>query len=239
MTSPKRLLLVEIHDARPAEAETIDRLRSLAAETGAGRPALLVTPEWGGARASRRALARLVTPSDTPVLHGLTHDAPPSAFERLLYGDAMGSEFARLGRQEARERIRRGRLLLGEATGRRVEWWCAPRWREPRHVRGLLAELGFEGTLGRRALLLSSGQTHAAPVLSFDHGTRHIVVAANRLVRRLRLGPLLRSARIVRVALHPRDATSPSTVAEVRNLLAALTSGGFVPVDLATIAGGA
>ncbi|QXT34821.1 polysaccharide deacetylase family protein [Sphingomonas sanguinis] len=226
-------LLASIHDVSPRfESEVDELVDRLQDHLGGPRFAMLVIPDhWnsapilrGDAFASR--LRRWSESGIEVVLHGWNHlDRSRHRGVAGLKGRHMTAgegEFLGMGREEALRRLRRGRSLLEDITGSRVDMFVAPAWLYSEGARIALAEEGFRiaedhwrvWSPEKEDKVLARG-----PVVTWASRSawRRISSRAAAAVLRASLHPLP----TVRVAVHPGDLNSDRLIASIDRTFAA------------------
>lgn len=227
-----RDLCVVLHDVSPARwaacRQVIDEVQRCAGEAGVTLPlTLLIVPHMHGDPALPSAyvqwLHAMQAAGHELVLHGLTHrdEGPPprSLRERWLrhiYTAGEG-EFAALSHAEAAARLSEGRAWA-RALGLRMDGFVAPAWLMSPASLSAVAAAGFGHTCTlTKVIALPQGQVLRAPGLVFSTraGCRRL---ASRLWNNL-LTRRARSARLLRLELHPADADHPDVLQCWRRLL--------------------
>lgn len=226
-----RALCVSIHDVAP---RTYDSCRKIADAVRGIDPALpltlLVVPCYHGDSETpvdyAGWIAQRLARGDELALHGYTHrdESPPprsltGRVRRRMYTAAEG-EFSALTREEARERIDRGRRWFAE-RGWPVRGFVAPAWLVSAGTWDALRDCGFlyTTTLGRFHVL-ENGRSLRAPSLVYSTRSawrRRASLAWNAL-----LASASREMPLVRVSFHPADAAHPEVMAQALSLLAKL-----------------
>lgn len=237
MTTPpptwSHFYIPEIHDVYPGMESELDAMLAVMPQAARQVAALLVVPDWQG-RAPIAAdggfLARIKGLPGEKVLHGWTHSLGPDLLNWLLYGHDNRSEFARLSRAQAADRIARG-LEAFAAMGERPRWFCAPRWQQSGPTRAALQDAGIEACMLGDRLELFSGLSVPMPALNFDEGDRRLRNRVMHLLRRGRIERLLTAGEPFRVSLHPADVHDPVAWRQVKGLFARLEAGGWTPVS--------
>lgn len=212
-------LVVSIHDVAPATFERSVRILKIL-ESRSIRASMLVIPGYWQdhgpvknddfARWLREAECR----GHELVQHGTHHVSFRNRRGlRARIGRLIGrgcEEFWDITPEEAYERARQGRALL-ESIGVRPRGFISPAWLPSRGTLGALRSLGFEySTSHTRVIDLVSSCSLRAVALSQRPGSTSTVVAA-LLVRFVGL-MAVRSNKIVRVAIHPKDLDSNSAI---------------------------
>ena len=227
-TSRDRLLLASIHDVSPRFESETDRLADLLRCHVGDRIAMLVVPNhWGDAPivpgspfAAR--LRRWADAGFEMFLHGFFHRDEArhaSAGDRLRasFMTAGEGEFLGLDRAAAAARIREGRSLLEDITGRPIAGFVAPAW---------LYGPGAMEALGDCAIAIAedhlrvwspaTGQQLArGPVITWASRTRPRLVSSVMAAAALRRAPL----KVLRVGVHPPDIRHPVLVRSIQTTL--------------------
>jgi uncharacterized protein len=230
-----RLLLASIHDVSPRFEGEIDELLDLLRPLVGNRLAMLVVPNhWGDAPiiAGSPFATRLRSWADSGIemmLHGYFHRDDTrhrQAADRLRarYMTSGEGEFLGLSRSDAVRRIRDGRDIVEQITGRPIAGFVAPAWLYGAGAIEALADCSVgiaEDHL--KVWSPSRGNTRLAggPVITWASRS------ALRLGSSLAAAALLRHARwkTLRVGVHPPDCRSPALRRSVeRTLSVALRS---------------
>jgi len=233
MPSPQRLLLASIHDVAPRFEREIDQLVERLCPIVGSRLALLVIPNhWGSSPIVRGSpfASRLRGWADLGFdifLHGYFHrdgGQHPTfgSRARARWLTAGEGEFLGLSRADAASRIRRGRNLLEDVTGRPVAGFVAPAWL---YGPGALEALtDCDVPLAEDHLRVWSPQGRVvvsrSPVITWASRTPARLwssLAAAKLLRRLPVNHL-------RVGVHPGDCRSPALLASIDSTLRIATS---------------
>lgn len=197
---------------------------------GCRSPLLLLTPHWeehSGSASWPELLEKYIPEGSQIILHGLTHRAPPSLWDRLVFGENWGSEFKKLPEKTAFTRLSEGKSRIESLTGQPVGWFCAPRWEQSRGTVCALQALGFNGYFTRTRIIPFKGSPVIMPAISFDHGLRKWVAAVNRHARLFMISRVLKREKPFRLALHPRDMEDPAVLEELAGLNRRLASSGW------------
>lgn len=226
----KRLLL-SIHDVGPRfETEVELLLDRTTRYVGLSELAMLVVPDhWGGhpLAVGSPFAGRLRAWADAGVsmfAHGwfhkdmAVHDSAAARF-KARHMTAGEGEFLALDGETAARRMRDGRDLIEQITGRSVTGFVAPAW---------LYGAGALDALGRCGFALAedhmkvwhppSGKVLArGPVITWASRSR-ARIASSLLAARL-LPPVLRHAPVARVAVHPGDAHVPALLGSIDRVL--------------------
>jgi predicted deacetylase len=231
ITLPRRLV-TSIHDVSPGHEDAIDRLEAQIMRHGIRKFAMLVVPNfWGEAPIMRGTpfATRLRQRADRGVemfLHGSEHrdQLPhPGWLERwkATWMTAGEGEFLGMSSGAAEGRIAAGRALIEDIIGRPVAGFVAPAWL---YGAGALDALQASdiGILEDhwRIWDAGSGRTLArSPVITWATRTparKATSLAAAAVVRTLP-GP-----RVMRLAVHPADVTSPRVRRSISKTIDAL-----------------
>jgi predicted deacetylase len=224
---------ISIHDVSPA---TLGACRNLFAllEQAKLVSTLLVVPRYhGGAAADSdpafvAALRRRVAVGDEVSLHGYLHQddarAPrtPVAWLRRRVYTASEGEFDALDEAESDRRLQLGQAQL-DRLGFAVRSFVAPAWLLGRAAQRSLARTPLAYTSSRDALIrIRDGARVDAPSLVWSTRTRwrrdmSRMWNARRLER-------LATAPLIRLAMHPADATHPVTMTAWRDTLDVLAT---------------
>ncbi|VXC82435.1 Polysaccharide deacetylase [Sphingomonas sp. 8AM] len=241
MPGMKRLL-ASIHDVSPRFEREVDQLLDRLAPHVGERLAMLVVPDhWGSAPWTPAFSARLRRWADTGVemfVHGWFHrdDAAHSGVaaikaKRMTAGEG---EFLGLDHAEALTRMRRGKTLLEDATGRPAAGFIAPAWLYSDDARAALADAGFALAEDHARVWAPGGAVVArGPVITWASrsDTRALSSLAAASVLRHALQPLP----TVRVAVHPGDVTRPALLRSIDRTFRAFSRGGRRPAAYADL----
>lgn len=229
-----RTLLVSIHDVTPAFAGPIaalyDRLVPL---LGGPRLAMLVVPDhWNRAPLAGDPgfLRRLRGWADAGVemfLHGWSHlddRAHHRPFDRWRahHMTAGEGEFLGLGEADALARLRAGRAVVEEATGRPIAGFVAPAWLYGPGARAALRQADIalaEDHL--RVWQPATGRVLArGPVVTWASRSRARTASSLAVAAIARAAPDWLAT--MRVAVHPGDVAKPSLLASIDATIASL-----------------
>ncbi len=230
MSAPR--LLVSIHDVGPGFSEQVDRLVDrLEALLGGPRFAMLVVPDhWGANPLQRNAgyRAKLRGWADRGVemfVHGWFHkdlaEHDGLASFKAKHMTAGEGEFLGLSRGEAARRMREGKALVEDVTGREAAGFVAPAWLYGDGAREALSEVGFRLAEDHfRVWCPSDGAILArGPVITW--ASRSTMRTASSLFFAGLARTALRPLETVRVAVHPGDVTKTSILADIDRTVSA------------------
>ncbi|HEX8057158.1 MAG TPA: DUF2334 domain-containing protein [Novosphingobium sp.] len=225
--TPRRLLLLSVHDVGPRSESAVDLLLDRLARHGqAGKAALLVVPDhWGEApiRAKTPFAARLRGWAERGTeifVHGWFHrdsirHRTRAAQFKARHMTAGEGEFLGLDRADARALMRSGKDLLEDITGRSVAGFIAPAWLYGRGALDALAECDFKMAEDHwKVWAPTTGEVLAeSPVLTWASRSRSRI--ASSLVAARLLPPLLQRMEVARIGVHPGDAAVPAILASI------------------------
>ena len=227
-----RALCIAIHDVAPATHGTCRVLFDLIESVGAPPATLLVVPDYHRRGSIERnpdfirAIDARIARGDEIALHGSHHlddgPAPCDAIEwlRRRVLTASEGEFAALTEHEAALRLDAG-LRLFERLHWTARGFVAPAWLLGHGARAALSRTSIRWTTTHTYLeLIGEGRRIAAPAISASARSAWRRWASKRWLRIA--AAATRASPLVRVALHPSDATDPQLLDAWRTLLAAL-----------------
>ena len=227
--APRRLL-VSIHDVAPRFEGQVDRLADHLTRAGSPRFAMLVVPRhWASPPLLRGSpfATRVRSWSDAGVnlfVHGWTHrDEHPHGGRwdiwKARHLTAGEGEFLGLGGSEARERMRRGRELLEDITGRAPAGFIAPAWLYGSGALSALRDEGFALTEDhRRVWRPRDGAVLArGPVVTW--ASRTIARTRSSLAFAAFARRVLPWQKTIRVAVHPGDTLKPELMASIERTI--------------------
>lgn len=239
-------LLASIHDVSPRFEREVDVLAERLSRHVGQRVAMLVVPDhWGSAPITPAFARRLRGWGDAGVemfVHGWFHRDDSThrglAAVKATRMTAGEGEFLGLSQAEALARMRRGKALVEEATGRAVAGFIAPAWLYSAGARAALADVGFALAEDHaRVWSPTTGSTLArGPVITWASRTRPrqwSSLAAAAILRRV-----LQRAATVRIAVHPGDTGVPALLASIDRTFDAFAPR-FAPARYADLASGA
>ncbi len=189
-----------------------------------GRLAMLVVPNhWGEApiRAGSPFASRLRSWADQGIemfLHGFYHrdeaghqDVGNRLKARLM--TANEGEFLGLSKEQAADRIARGRSLIEDIIGRKVDGFVAPAWLYGEGAIAALHDAAFP--LAEDHLRVWSPITGAklagGPVITWASRTRMRLASSLAAAAALRHVPL----KVLRIGVHPPDVRHPALVRSI------------------------
>ena len=206
-----------LHDVAPANWPHCARILDLLDALGAAPVTLLVVPDFHGrgridyAPSFARAIEARLRRGDELALHGYEHrDTAPaprhvSEWLRRRVLTAGEGEFAALTEAQARDKLARG-LDVFLRLGWPLAGFVPPAWLASAGTRAALRSSGLQYTSTHSALIaLHDARRFAAPCLTASPRT-----AWRRVVSHVWLRTALAAtqrARVVRVGLHPADAS--------------------------------
>jgi hypothetical protein len=223
MPEPRRLL-ASIHDVSPRFESEVDRLLDLVQRHVGNRLALLVVPNhWQQSpivpgSAFARRLQRWAEDGFEIFLHGLYHrddcsHGRASSRVRARYMTAGEGEFLGIDQADAAGRIRSGRVLLEDITGKAIAGFVAPAWLYGTGALEALSEC--EIPIAEDHLRVWSPTARAvlsrSPVITWasrSTGRRLSSLVAAAALRRL-------PVRDLRIGVHPGDCSSPSLLKSI------------------------
>jgi uncharacterized protein len=228
----RRTLCIAVHDVAPATWPQCEMLFGLLRSLGAPPATLLVVPDYHrGGSVERdpgfvRAIDRRLADGDEIALHGYYHvddgPAPHSPLEWLTRRvlTASEGEFAALTEHEAALRIDAG-LRMFERLEWNVAGFVAPAWLLGDGARAALARTGLRYTSTHAHLeWLGDGRRIAAPAISTSARSAWRRWSSRRWLDIARMA--FAGEPLLRVALHPSDASDPKLVGAWRALLTVL-----------------
>lgn len=231
----EKKFILELHDVTPHLFNEFAAMLQFAHDLGASEPVIMWTPRWEGREKNgedEEIAKKIGAAAGEVVLHGFTHDYTGSLWDRVWYGEHVGAEFKKLKREKAYDLLKQGKCLLEEWSGKPVNWFCAPRWQQGQGTVAALRDLGFKGYFKENRVVFLEGRVLPIPVVSFDHGSRGVITRVNHYLRQERVRKLLKSPRVFRLALHPRDMRRPGLVKEIKRLSDNLKSSGWTAIPL-------
>lgn len=198
---------------------------------GVGAVTLLVVPNYhnrglfGSSVEFCRAIDLRLQNGDEVALHGFFHlddSRPPRTlqmwFQRRVL-TATEAEFAAIRAEDARIRLVAGLELL-KARGWPVHGFVAPAWQLGVAARAVIAEFPFTYTTSRTAIWqLPNWQCFYSPSLVYsvrNQARRQLSIAWNELLARR-----LCNSELLRISLHPADASYPDVLEHWQRLIAA------------------
>lgn len=233
MLNNEKRLICSIHDVGPMFASQTEWLRELLYDcTGSMRMALLVVPDhWRRApiASDRGFVAKLRAWSDEGceiILHGWCHKDESqhqgrwAAFKARHFTAGEG-EFLGLTRDEAAHRMREGRALLEDITGRRIGGFIAPAWLYGAGAVKALRDLEFDFAEDHMRVWRPHDNHDVArgPVISWASRSRARTFSSMAFASLARTA--LRYQQVVRIALHPGDTTKPELLESIGQTIAA------------------
>jgi uncharacterized protein len=233
MQTPRRALVVSIHDVSPLTWALVSGMMGDLAKIGLDRAALLVIPNHHRKAPIRDDSAfcewlRKMSQGHEVVLHGYFHMRPGSdggwwhTFVTEHYTAGEG-EFYDLPEGEATLRLERAKLEFG-AVGLAARGFIAPAWLLGDEAERAVRKAGFEYTTRLRCFsdLATGRQTLSQSLVwSVRSALRRIVsLSWNSLLARS-----LRKGRLLRIGLHPVDWEHRSIQKQALELIRAALAG--------------
>ncbi|WP_394659993.1 DUF2334 domain-containing protein [uncultured Novosphingobium sp.] len=235
----KRLLL-SVHDVAPCFESEVDRLADLLSGLAGGpRLAMLVVPDhWSRAPVSAAPAfqARLRGWADAGMemfVHGWTHK--DSAVDRLgLSGTAAlkakhmtagEGEFLSLSRTEAARRMRDGKALVEDITGRPAAGFIAPAWLYSDGAKEALVDCGFALAEDHMRVWQPGAEDRPlarGPVITW--ASRSTARTASSLAFAALARQALHGLQTVRIAVHPGDVTKASLLRSIERTVTAFAT---------------
>jgi len=228
----ERLLLLSIHDVSPRTEGAVDRLRDhLGRHAPEDRMALLVVPNhWGEARitagtAFAGRLRRWAESGAEIFLHGWFHrdsggHRTRAARFKARHMTAGEGEFLGLDRATAVGRMRAGKALIEDITGRDLAGFIAPAWLYGPGALEALADCGFALAEDHWKVWqpMTGRVLSRNPVLTW--ASRSPGRVASSLFAARLLPPFLRRMPVARIGVHPGDAGVPALMASIDRAIA-------------------
>lgn len=225
-------LLASIHDVSPRFEGEVGRLLDRLAPFVGRRLAMLVVPNhWGDAPITSAFGARLRSWADEGIemfVHGWFHRDDSAhrgmAAVKARRMTAGEGEFLGLDRGEALTRMRRGKDLIEQTTGRATTGFIAPAWLYSDGARAALSDAGFAIAEDHARVWVPGGEILArGPVVTW--ASRSDARALSSLAAAGLLRHALRPLPTVRIAVHPGDVTRPALLRSIDRTFAALLRG--------------
>lgn len=223
-------LLASIHDVSPRFEGQVDRLLDHLAPHVGQRLAMLVVPDhWGGAPMTPAFAARLRGWAEAGIemfVHGWFHRDDSAhrggAAFKAKHMTASEGEFLGLDHATALDRMRRGKALVEEVTGRAAAGFIAPAWLYSDDARAALADAGFALAEDHAKVWAPGGATLArGPVITW--ASRSDARALSSLAAAAVLRHALQPLPTVRIAVHPGDVTREPLLASITRTFAAFS----------------
>lgn len=229
-------LLISIHDVAPRFAGEVDRLLELIGDAVEdAQVTMLVVPHHWNSKPIRPGTpfaTRLLSWSKQGVemfVHGWTHRDDTKhrglAALKARYMTAGEGEFLGLAREEALSRMTRGKALLEDIVGLRVQGFVAPAWLYSAGARDALGEAGFEIAEDHMSVWAPQQDDRRlahGPVITW--ASRSLSRRASSLAAAAVLRPALRRNNVARVGMHPEDTRYPSILGSIRKTLHGLNA---------------
>jgi len=223
------VLLASIHDVSPRFEGEIEVLVEVLRPHVGDRIAMLVVPNhWGetpivpGSPFAAK-LRRWADAGFEMFLHGYYHrdEAQHAGTDRLRarWMTAGEGEFLGLSREQAIDRIKGGRALIEDVTGRPIAGFVAPAWLYGREALEALSDcsIAIAESHWRVWSPASGAELARGPVITWASRSRRRLassLAAAAVLRRSR-------SRVMRIGVHPPDAKHPVLMRSVQKTLEA------------------
>lgn len=223
-------LLASIHDVSPRFEREVDQLLDRLAPHVGRRLAMLVVPDhWSSAPITPAFARRLRGWAEEGIemfVHGWTHrddsaHAGAAAALKARHMTAGEGEFLGLSHDEALARMRRGKTLVEDVTGRPAAGFIAPAWLYSDGARAALADAGFALAEDHARVWspVDGRKVARGPVITWASRSRPRQLSSLAAAAALRVA--LRPARTVRIAVHPGDVRVPALLASIDRTFAA------------------
>lgn len=232
VTSP-RLLLASIHDVSPRFESEVDRLADLLRPHVGHHVAMLVVPNhWGQAPliVGSSFGSKLRAWADAGVemfLHGyFHHDEVRHAGRwnrfRAAYMTAGEGEFLGLSKREAQARIRCGKALVEDVTGRPIAGFVAPAWLYGPGAHEALTDCAIPIAEDHMRVWspASGAELARGPVITWASRTRLRLASSLAAAAALRRLP----TSVLRVGAHPPDCREPALLRSIETIVRSLAS---------------
>ncbi|KIU26264.1 polysaccharide deacetylase [Sphingomonas melonis] len=222
-------LFASIHDVSPRFEGEVDRLLDHLAPHVGRRLAMLVVPDhWSSAPITPAFATRLRGWADEGIemfVHGWTHrddsaHTGAAASLKAKHMTAGEGEFLGLSHAEALIRMRRGKALVEDITGRATTGFIAPAWLYSQGARAALKDAGFALAEDHARVWQPGGEVVArGPVITWASRSRPRQLSSLFAAGALR--HVLQPTRNVRIAVHPGDTTVPALMRSITTTFAA------------------
>jgi hypothetical protein len=222
-----RVLLASIHDVSPRFEGAIDGLVEVLRRHVGDRVAMLVVPNhWGDApivpgSPFAAKLRRWADAGFEMFLHGYYHrdEARHAGTDRLRarWMTAGEGEFLGLSREQAADRIKGGRALIEDVTGKPIAGFVAPAW--------LYGREAFEALKDCSIPIAESHWRVWSPATGAELAKGPVITWASRsrarLASSLAAAAVLRHSRsrVLRIGVHPPDVRHAALMRSVRKTL--------------------
>lgn len=230
-----KFFILELHDVAPCFLFEFTEMLAWAKKLEVDEPVVLITPKWPMVCKSEEKkifIQKIKGLNSKIVMHGFSHSAPASLWDKIWYGENSGAEFKRMSRKKASQLISSGKEIIEDWVKQKIDWFCAPRWQLKKGTVKALKGLEFRGYLGKKYVYIFNGPKITIPALSFDHGKRKPVCALNRLMRQLQVKKHAGSGKPFRLVIHPRDIKNREVLGELKKVKEILKAEGFKPWSL-------
>lgn len=222
-------LFASIHDVSPRFEGEVDRLLDHLGPHVGRRLAMLVVPDhWSSAPITPAFATRLRGWADEGIemfVHGWTHrddsaHTGAAASLKAKHMTAGEGEFLGLSHAEALIRMRRGKALIEDITGRPATGFIAPAWLYSQGARAALTDAGFALAEDHARVWQPGGDIVArGPVITWASRSRPRQMSSLFAASALRR--VLQPTSNVRIAVHPGDTTVPALMRSITRTFAA------------------
>ncbi|HET9511167.1 MAG TPA: DUF2334 domain-containing protein [Sphingomonas sp.] len=224
---PERRLFLSVHDVGPKFENQVDQLHALLGRHASDdRIALLVVPNhWGQAPLIRGSafatkLRRWADAGADLFVHGWFHrddsvHAGRAAKLKARHMTAGEGEFLGLSYDTALHRMRDGRKLIEDISGRPAAGFIAPAWLYGAGADAALADAGFQIAENHRRVWnpVTGAILARDPVLTWASRSRARILSSLAAARVL--PPVLRRLPTARIGVHPGDTTVPALLESI------------------------
>jgi len=225
--SNKKIVILSVHDITSYYKEScINILQSLSKLNICSYTAL-ITPFWYGQyKNNDKKLCQILKKAQKKgaelALHGYTHKAPVTRFEKYIMRTTVGeSEFAYCTKEEALNRISLGKQMFEQVFATRPKGFVPPMWKLNHNVLDALKEQGFlYTTTHNRIHWIAKEKSMYCWGYCFDLGNNAIT---NHLCNRGYFFLLNnQKSGVIRLTLHPLDVKRgllPMQLKLIKNLM--------------------
>ncbi|MGC9285923.1 MAG: DUF2334 domain-containing protein [Hydrogenobaculum sp.] len=228
-----KLLNISIHDVCPSNLKNVLALQNLLKENGITRISLLLIPFYHEKETLLDIKSEILelTKNSEAILHGYTHmskDFGKYDYRRIF----TNKEAEFLLEDNLSQRLEKGIKMLNN-LGISPNGFIAPAWLFRKEVFRLLKEKGFLFTTDRRYIYdLENNKKIFAPVLTF--GSRGFVEKLS-IFSFDRMYFIVKKLNVVRIAIHPSDASNPLKIYKLLKVLDCIKKEDFEITSLSHI----